>query len=115
MELNCPGLMYMFISRAATIGTPENRNDSAIFFCSNDMNRDRISNMTKMQKGEEGIKIKHRRKWISYLRRNLHHITVSQSERKKLIDWVETTKISSDVVMKIIDDMNWRKSNQLNY
>lgn len=115
MELNCPGLMYMFISRATTIGTPENRNDSAIFFCSNDMNRDRISNMTKTQKGEEGIKIKHRRKWISFLRRNLHHITVSQSERKKLIDWVETTKISSDVVMEIIDDMNWRKSNQLNY
>jgi hypothetical protein len=67
MELNCPGLMNMFISRATTIGTPENRNDSAIFFCSNDMNRDRISNMTKTQKGEEGIKIKHRRKWISFL------------------------------------------------
>jgi hypothetical protein len=68
MELDCLGLMCMFISRAMTIGTPENRFTSAISFCSNDMTRDRASNITKTEKGEEGIKIKHRRKWILYLR-----------------------------------------------
>ena len=46
MELLCPGLLYMFISRATTIGTPENRFNSALFFCTNNMNRTRISNIT---------------------------------------------------------------------
>jgi hypothetical protein len=110
--------MHSCTSREEKNGTELSWSNVHVYIKSNNnryMNRDRISNMTKTQKGEEGIKIKHRRKWISYLRRNLHHITVSQSERKKIIDWVETTKISSDVVMEIIDDMNWRKSNQLNY
>jgi hypothetical protein len=40
---------------------------------------------------------------------------VSKNEREKLIQWVEETKVSPDDVMKIIDDMEWRKSNQLNY
>jgi hypothetical protein len=79
------------------------------------MTRGRVSNITKTQKGEEGINIKHRRKLISYLRRNLHHITVSKNERGKLIKWVENIKVSPDVVMKIINDMGWRKSNLLNY
>lgn len=105
----------MFVSRATKTGTPENHYESTKFFCSNDMNRDRVSNITKKQKGEEGIKIKHRRKWISYLRQNLHHITVSQKERVKLIQWVENTEVNADDIMKIIDGMSWRKSTRLNF
>ena len=58
MELLCPGLLYMFISRATTIGIPENRFNSALFFCSNNMNRTRISNMTQTKNGTETEKIK---------------------------------------------------------
>jgi hypothetical protein len=58
MELLCPGLLYMFISRATTIGTPENRFNSALFFCSNNMNRARISNITRTKNGTETEKIK---------------------------------------------------------
>jgi len=47
MELLCPRLLYMFISRATTIGTPENRFNSALFFCSSNMNRTRMSNITQ--------------------------------------------------------------------
>jgi len=32
MERLCPGLLYMFISRGTTIGTPEDISSSAIFF-----------------------------------------------------------------------------------
>ena len=58
MELLCPGLLYMFISRATTIGTPENQFNSALFFCSNNMNRTRISNITRTKNGAETEKIK---------------------------------------------------------
>jgi len=58
MELVCPGLLYMLISRATTIGTPENRFNSALFFCSNNMNRARISNITRAKNGTETEKIK---------------------------------------------------------
>ncbi len=58
MELLCPGLLQMFISRATTIGTPENWFDSALFFCSKNMNRARISNITQTKNGTETEKIK---------------------------------------------------------
>jgi hypothetical protein len=116
MEHNCPGLLYMFTSRPTTIGSPENRFESALFFCSNDMNRDRISDLTKTQKGEECIKIKHRvENGISYLRKNLHNVSVSPRERIELIQWVENTRVHAEDVLEIIEDMSWRKSNQLNY
>jgi hypothetical protein len=47
MEHLCPGLLYMFFSCGTTIGTPEDRSSSAIFFT-----RDRIRNLTKNQNGE---------------------------------------------------------------
>jgi len=58
MELLCPGLLYMFISRATTIRTPENWFNSALFFSSNNINRARISNTTRTKNGTETEKIK---------------------------------------------------------
>jgi hypothetical protein len=58
MELLCPGLLYMFISRATTTGTPQNKFKSALFFCSNNMNKARISNNTQTKNGNETEKNK---------------------------------------------------------
>jgi hypothetical protein len=58
MELLCPGLLYMFISSATTIGTRQNHFKSTIFFCSNSMNKARISNITQTKNGMETEKIK---------------------------------------------------------
>jgi hypothetical protein len=52
MERLCPGLLYMFISHGTTIGTPEDRSSSAIFFTTDELTRDRTQNLTKNQKGE---------------------------------------------------------------
>jgi hypothetical protein len=51
MERLCPGLLYMFTSRGTTIGTPEDRKTSAIFFTTDELARDRIQNLTKKQNG----------------------------------------------------------------
>lgn len=77
MELLCPGLLYMFISRAATIGTPSNRKDSAFFFCSNKMNEDSSNKMKEDR---------------------FTNLTIT------LIDWVNTTTIDIAAVNSIIND-----------
>ena len=115
MELLCPGLLYMFISRATTIGTPQNRFKSALFFCSNNMNKARISNITQTKNGTETEKIKKRRKWIKYLQQHAYKIKISTNKKQNLIKWVEKTKIPQSQIDKIIIDDIWRKSNMINY
>jgi hypothetical protein len=82
MELLCPGLLCMFISRATTIGTPENRFNSVLFFFSNNMNRTRISNITQTKNGAETEKIKKRTKWIIYLVQHKYEINISNHQKK---------------------------------
>jgi len=115
MELLCPGLLYMFISRATTIGTPQNRFKSAIFFCSNNMNKARISNITQTKNGMETEKIKKRRQWIKYLQQHRYKIDVPNSKKKKLIKWIEETIVPKTTIDKIIQDNEWRRSNMINY
>ncbi len=64
MEHLCPGLLYMFFSCGTTIGTPEDRSSSAIFFTRDELTRDRIRNLTKNQNGELYKKIKRRSQWV---------------------------------------------------
>lgn len=115
MELLCPGLLYMFLSRAATIGTPSNRKDSAIFFCSNEMNEDRITNLTITREGKICKKVQKRNKWIKYLNQHKHDIKISSKQKQNLIDWVNTTTIDTATVNSILNDKHWRKSELLNY
>jgi hypothetical protein len=58
MERNCPGLLYMFISRGTTIGTKENRYTSAIFFFTSELTKDHIQNLTKTKDGKVAERIK---------------------------------------------------------
>jgi hypothetical protein len=57
MELLCPGL-YLFISRPAIIGTSNDRFQSALFFGSYDINRNKLATCQKPKNGEEKKKIK---------------------------------------------------------
>jgi hypothetical protein len=115
MELSCPGLLNMFISRATTIATPKDRSKSALFFCSNNMNKARISNITQTKNGTETEKIKKRRKWIKYLQQHSSNINIPNKERQNLIKWVEKTKISQSTIDNIMTDNTRRKSNMINY
>jgi hypothetical protein len=79
------------------------------------MNRERISNFTKTKNGKECLKILQRKKWVSYLRKNVRSIHVSDTERKQLINWVNTVKVTEDEIKKLINDLDWRRSETLNY
>jgi hypothetical protein len=115
MEHCCPGLLYMFASRPTTIGTPEDRSKSGLFFCSNDMNIERVSNLTTTKDGKECIKVRNRSKWIAYLRRNICAVNISKNEKDKLIKWVKETRISDAQIQALIEDNEWRTSDTLNY
>jgi hypothetical protein len=52
------------IIQPTTIGTPEDRSSSAIFFTTDELTRDRIQNLTKNQKGELCRKIKRQSQWV---------------------------------------------------
>jgi hypothetical protein len=79
------------------------------------MNRERISYFTKTKNGKECLKILQRKKWVSYLRKNVRSIHVSDTERKQLINWVNTVKVTEDEIKKLINDLDWRRSETLNY
>jgi len=105
----------MFISRATTIGTPQNRFKSALFFCSDNMNKARISNITQTKNGTETEKIEKRRKWIKYLQQHAYKIKISTIKKQNLIKWVEKIKIPQSQIDKIIIDDIWQNSNMINY
>jgi hypothetical protein len=88
---------------------------SAIFFCSNNMNKARISNITQTKNGMETEKIKKRRQWIKYLQQHRYKIDVPNSKKKKLIKWIEETIVPKTTIDKIIQDNEWRRSNMINY
>jgi hypothetical protein len=115
MECLCPGLLYMFASRPTTIGSKDDRSKSGLFFCGGDMNRDRISNLTKTREGKECVKIKNRRKWVNFLRNHRRSIKVQHKEKEELIKWANNTRIDGELLQTVIDDDSWRCSELLNY
>jgi len=85
MERTCPGLLYMFLSRATTIGTPEDRSTSAIFFFTNELTKKRIQNLTTTMSGEICKKIARRSKWVQLLNKNKLKIKISKKQKEDLI------------------------------
>jgi len=114
-EGNCPGLFYVFLSRATDIGSEEDRSTSAIFFHTEDMNNDRITDLLLGADGKEYKKVQKRRKWVRFLQKHKYEITITKKEKKSLIKWATNTRISKETLQNIVDDGSWRQSNELNY
>ena len=115
-EGKCPGLFYVFLSRATDIGSQEDRSTSAIFFEGPEMNSDRIRDLThSLTTGREYAKVTKRKQWSNHLHRNLITPKISKQQKKDLIQWCQRTKVSEKDVKEILQDPRWRKSHMLNY
>ena len=79
------------------------------------MNIERVSNLTTTKDGKECIKVRNRRKWFAYLRKNICAVNISKNEKDKLIKWVKETRISDAQIQALIEDNEWRTSDTLNY
>ena len=83
-EGTCPGLFYVMLSRATTIGTLPERKDSAIFFHTNEMTHDRITNIYKNKtKNTEFRKIQDRNRWIEHLKRQVKQGKLKASDKMR--------------------------------
>ena len=114
-EGNCPGLFYVFLSRATDIGTADDRSSSAIFFHTSDMNEDRVTDLLIGADGKEYQKVKKRKIWAEHLESNEYKPTITKKRKKRLIKWAEETTIADYKLEKIIKKTHWRESNELNY
>ena len=115
-EGKCPGLFYVFLSRATDIGSQEDRSTSAIFFEGPEMNSDRIRDLThSLTTGREYAKVTKRKQWSNHLYRNLIRPKISNQQKSSLIRWCEETTVTEGEVNQVLQDPRWRKSHMLNY
>ena len=115
MEKLCPGLLYMFISCGTTIGSPNCRARSSIFFIGDELTKDRIQNLTTTKTGEQCIKISRRTKWVNFLEKNDLPVWISVDKKQELMNWANKTVITQDIVEKRIEDNSWRQSSSTNF
>ena len=91
-ELLNPGILYVALSRAKTIGTVTpnilHPKDSAIFWTGSGMCLTRVLNITQ-KKGLDGnmtncLKVDKRQKWVEHLIERNHVTTSQQYQRKRM-------------------------------
>jgi ATP-dependent exoDNAse (exonuclease V) alpha subunit len=75
-----PGLFYTALSRATTIGSRENRANSAIFF--ERLERERIDHLTTNAHNKTYALVQKRNKWIAYLNESARSIEITQDQSK---------------------------------
>ena len=89
-------MFYQLLSRATTIGHPEDKLSSAINFDGNNFNQHRFENLTMKNEKEMYKMASLRKQWVDYLRHNIQpRATWSKEEMNDLFHWANSTVISS--------------------
>ena len=97
------GLFYQLLSRATTIGHPEDKLSSAIYFDGNNFNQHRFENLTMKNEKEMYKMASLRKQWVDYLRRNIQpRGTWSKEEMNDLFHWANSTVICSTKLAETI-------------
>lgn len=94
MEALCPGLTYVALSRATTIGgvgekqnIPTKSLDSAFYFKSGTFPKN-IQNLTNIVNStDEYLKVKSRNNWVNYLRTKETNIQYTKEEECNIVTW----------------------------
>ena len=103
------GLFYTILSRATTLGpvgddkpSEKKFKGSAIYFIGKNMNRARITKITKQANGTPYIKVQKRTKWVSFLRKRIKHKKLAKKLTTFLYKWSISTHITRDKLKTII-------------
>lgn len=135
-----PGLLYMAVSRATTLGDCRSSNnnkpssspnttapagqqqqrsmDSAIYFTGHNMTKHRALNLTVKATGEEYKKIGLRRKWVKRIETNTVGMELAPGETPtSLLEWCKNFKMDSNTLEEAISNPMWRHgvNKDLNY
>jgi hypothetical protein len=104
-EGNNVGLFYTTVSRATTIGNPNDNKSSAIYFDGPDFSKARVTNLTREKSGNMYKKAMLRKKWVTYMKQRNHQKQPYTTEQiQHLIDWITTKSVSDDDLKKIIQN-----------
>ena len=99
------GLLYTICSRATTLGLEDDNNgfpDSALYFIGNNMNKNRVQNITLQQNGKPYIKVIKRKRWVDYLKQHNKTSGLLPARKRELFHWATNTFISKHQLQKII-------------
>jgi len=103
VEGSALGLFYTAVSRATTLGNDDGVG-SAIYF-TGDFDQTRIRNIGKMrQSGEDYVRVKARKQWVSYLQRNVVTSSLSSKKQKSILRWASTHKVCYDSLFHRINE-----------
>ena len=96
-EKTCPGLAYVAMTRANSLGKG-NIMESALYFMGDDFTKDRLTGMTK-KKGTNELTLhcKRRANWIKHLERNMHKgADLDAFGKERLIQWALYARLKDD-------------------
>ena len=101
MEALCPGLSYVALSRATTIGKvgrtdniPTKTLDSAFYFRAGTFPQGIQDLTTLVNSTDEYLKVKARSNWVNYLKTKETNIHYTTQEEKNILAWFEGKSIS---------------------
>ena len=80
------------------------------------MNYDRVTNITMNKKTNTPFKkVQDRNNWIQHLNKHTRNIQFTTNDKKAIIDWASTTRITPSHLSELIDDASWRTTGTINY
>jgi hypothetical protein len=102
-----PGLFYMSLARATTLGT--GNLDSAIYFTGPHMRPHRVLNLKLKKDGEEYKKVQQRSKWVKHIEKHTVQMNYDDSTIQLVNDWCLSQRITEQQLDYIISRRTWRK------
>jgi hypothetical protein len=104
-----PGLFYTLLSRATTLGTPEDVRSSAIYFCGDDMTPGRVLFIDRKKEGggrKLYDKAQLRSIWVTQLKRGHHTSGLEEAELEKLFQFFNETRLSCFTLEGLISTLS---------
>ena len=124
-ESGNPGLLYMAVSRATTLGEGTSRAansspnlNSAIYFTGHNMTLHRVTNLKLKKNGEEYEKVQLRNKWVARVEANTVGMQLAPNDTPEtVLDWCKKLRMSQEELERAIANQAWRTNlnRDLNY
>ncbi len=89
-EGNSVGLFYTLLSRVTTFGNPLDKSSSAIYFTGDNMNMERVLNITLNDKGNMYVMAEKRKEYVSYLHQHNQNLQMNKVDQMRILEWAKS-------------------------
>jgi hypothetical protein len=101
-EGNNIGLMYTCAGQGTSIGSPNDKCSSSIYFCGDNFCRERITNLVRQANGSIYRKAKLRIDWVAYLKSNEYTMCPKEKDYTNIFEWASQTRYTYDMLLNIL-------------